>query len=469
MKIADGHLDLEFDVKHLGYFNFNDYYNIRNNLLKKYAEITESEFDESKFTLKLLKRGYEGFLESYFLYINNALNQKYIIDIEILLKMTLSIRQKQYEKKLEILKGLKVNEGVKIVFKKEYYDPVKDSVESQYITHIFQYDYVFTNQSQIHRNLLESIDTYIEDIENFQNEGSGWVIEQFKGIYMNIAGYQPMRGSSYIPLPEYIQNKKAVINPKNDDQMCFKWALGTGLIIDTIKHHPERNSKDKQETINQLINDDGINYPVEVNNQVYKKILKQNDFTFNVYSYDVDENNNYMFYPLFVVDQPKDKHINLLYFTSIVDNDQKAHYTFIKDFDKLLFDTTKKDHKKHICIKCLHNFSSKELLDNHLIDNLCTKKDATAKIILPEVGSTIKFNNIHKQLKAPFVIYADFECITEHIDDKDVGCSEYQKHIPSSFCFNIVSDFANFKPVLYRVQTLLIIFLMSYSKQKKRY
>ena len=69
---------------------------------------------------------------------------------------------------------------------------------------------------------------------------------------------------------------------------------------------------------------------------------------------------------------------------------------------------------------------------------------------MPEVGSTIKFNNIHKQLKAPFVIYADFECITEHIDDKDVGCSEYQKHIPSSFCFNIVSDFANFKPVLYR-------------------
>ena len=30
------------------------------------------------------------------------------------------------------------------------------------------------------------------------------------------------RGSSYLPLPDWIAQKKAVINPQNDDEECFK-------------------------------------------------------------------------------------------------------------------------------------------------------------------------------------------------------------------------------------------------------
>ena len=33
------------------------------------------------------------------------------------------------------------------------------------------------------------------------------------------------RGSSYLPLPDWIVNKKAIINPQNDDEECFKWAV----------------------------------------------------------------------------------------------------------------------------------------------------------------------------------------------------------------------------------------------------
>ena len=34
-----------------------------------------------------------------------------------------------------------------------------------------------------------------------------------------------MRGSSYLPLPNWLARKKAIINPKNEDQECFKWAV----------------------------------------------------------------------------------------------------------------------------------------------------------------------------------------------------------------------------------------------------
>ena len=83
-----------------------------------------------------------------------------------------------------------------------------------------------------------------------------------------------------------------------------------------------------------LINESGIKYPVEVDNRIYKKMLEQNDFTFNVYSFDSD-NDEYMFYPLFVVDQPKEKHVNLVFFTEQDDtkDKRKSHYAYIKNFD----------------------------------------------------------------------------------------------------------------------------------------
>ena len=34
-----------------------------------------------------------------------------------------------------------------------------------------------------------------------------------------------IRGSSYLPLPDWIANKKAIINPHNNNEECFKWAV----------------------------------------------------------------------------------------------------------------------------------------------------------------------------------------------------------------------------------------------------
>jgi hypothetical protein len=34
-----------------------------------------------------------------------------------------------------------------------------------------------------------------------------------------------MGGSSYLEVPIFIARKKAVINPQNSDEQCFKWAI----------------------------------------------------------------------------------------------------------------------------------------------------------------------------------------------------------------------------------------------------
>ena len=52
---------------------------------------------------------------------------------------------------------------------------------------------------------------------------------------------------------------------------------------------------------------------------------------------------------------------------------------------------------------------------------------------MPSKDSKVKFTNFHKQLPIPFVIYADFEAITENIhgckpsNDKS-STDAYQKH-----------------------------------------
>ena len=37
------------------------------------------------------------------------------------------------------------------------------------------------------------------------------------------------RGSSYVPLPDWLMKKKAIINPENSDMECFKWAVIVGV------------------------------------------------------------------------------------------------------------------------------------------------------------------------------------------------------------------------------------------------
>ena len=53
------------------------------------------------------------------------------------------------------------------------------------------------------------------------------------------------RGGSYIDSPEWLKNKKATINPKNNDDNCFQYALTVALNHQNIKKNPSRISKIK--------------------------------------------------------------------------------------------------------------------------------------------------------------------------------------------------------------------------------
>ena len=54
-------------------------------------------------------------------------------------------------------------------------------------------------------NMKQPIDT---EMEEFQEQESGWSLKSILNLVVNIYKYNPMRGSSFIDLPPFIKNKK---------------------------------------------------------------------------------------------------------------------------------------------------------------------------------------------------------------------------------------------------------------------
>ena len=50
-------------------------------------------------------------------------------------------------------------------------------------------------------NLDKSFQEIFSRIDNWINEGSGWIVELIESQYINISTYRPLSGSSYVQLP----------------------------------------------------------------------------------------------------------------------------------------------------------------------------------------------------------------------------------------------------------------------------
>ena len=75
--------------------------------------------------------------------------------------------------------------------------------------------------------------------------GSEFIFDSVDALYYNLNKVSLSRGGSYIDSPKWLANKKATVNPKNNDDKCFQYALTVALNYQQIKDHSERISKIK--------------------------------------------------------------------------------------------------------------------------------------------------------------------------------------------------------------------------------
>ena len=120
----------------------------------------------------------------------------------------------------------------------------------------------------------------MKSVDEFQRNGSGWVIKDIIRLDTTILEFDPLRASTYIPLPKEVSDKKAVINIKNDDEKCFLWAVIAAMY--PVDNHVERLSKYIQHA--NKFNVDGITFPMPINQ--IKTFEEKNDLSISVYEYD---------------------------------------------------------------------------------------------------------------------------------------------------------------------------------------
>ena len=55
----------------------------------------------------------------------------------------------------------------------------------------------------------------MKELKTLFKKVSGRQLSSLKTLWLDIAEYKPLKGSSYIPLPTKLKNKQAIINVKN--------------------------------------------------------------------------------------------------------------------------------------------------------------------------------------------------------------------------------------------------------------
>ena len=397
----------------------------------------DSSDDPSKLTAELeeLKTPIGNYLRSYQMIIPSRIK-----DPILLFKEVKSTFEKTLESNLDSLGSLKYSIGLELVFKKK-----PDSFTDPPVRFYTKNEAVF-NQDEI--NLDKQFLELGERIENFIQDGSGWQLSSLKTLWLDIAQYKPLKGSSYIPLPDVLKHKKAIIDIKNDDEHCLRYTLRAALF--PTSDHPQR--------ITSYPTDDGLNFdgvksPTLVS-QICK-VEKLNNLAINVYGW---ENNKVIIYR--ISNQPYDvKRINTL----LLEQDEKSHYVLIKNLNRLL--NSKNDKQMFYCERCLIGFTRDDLLQSHLVECRGINEQAVRIQMPTENNKSIKFVNHKKQLKAPWVIYADFESIIRKIEGPIQSTNKSFTHKSGiqeacGFCLRVVrSDGLSTEPFLYRGPYCIQVFL----------
>ena len=174
------------------------------------------------------------------------------------------------------------------------------------------------------------IDNLKFQIENLALLNSRFVFDEFLYLDVNFHQLNPTRSSSYLPLPDWLARKKAIVNLHNDDEECFKWSVIAAEKVGM--KDPQRVSNLRKFTDN--YDWSGLEFPVSIKD--IGKFETRNNISVNVLA--VEGRDIYIHRK---GRRMMGREINLL----MVSEDGINHYTAIKSLSRLL----KSGNTKHKC------------------------------------------------------------------------------------------------------------------------
>ena len=312
------------------------------------------------------------------------------------------------------------------------------------------------NIDTLNHLLNQFIDEVKGEIDARSQRGSDWLVDEILEAFINVAQYQALRGGSYMVLPQKLKNKKATLNIQNRDDQCLRWALQGALFPAPRGRNPIRPSSYPTED---SLNFTGINFPTPVS-QIDWLERQDPNLAINVFGWERDR---------VIVHRISDKggeilRINLM----ITKQGENTHYSYVKRLTALLFDKSKNSNRKHFCERCLHGYKTSDLLERHKPECKGLLKSSTRTEMPKDGENKMSFTNYFKKMKAPYVVYADFECVLRKIsgckpDNKRSFTVKTEKLEPYRFriIFMVVrSDGTTFDPFSHRGEDVVFTFLI---------
>ena len=234
-----------------------------------------------------------------------------------------------------------------IMEKQESEDGGRKSITTASKTYFNTETYINLESTDVKVILSQMIKEILEKISIYQRNGSGWYFKEVSSLEIHIIYYKPIKGGSYIPLPDFIMRKKSIINVQNKDNKCFLWSILRYL-------HPVQINETRLTDIRKYENDlnfKGIDFPVKLKDIPKFENQNQNLPGINVFS--VNDNNK--IYALRLSQKDPQKSIDLFLFSK----DEIMHCCLIKNFSRLTRSeiTSHSSSKLHICKKCLTHFT----------------------------------------------------------------------------------------------------------------
>ena len=212
--------------------------------------------------------------------------------------------------------------------------------------------------NEIIEELFKSfLQRYQEGLEE-SRKGSQFNFDSIDLLYYHLQKPSLKRtGSSYIDSPKWLKNKRATINPKNNNNNCFQYSLTAALRYQNIKSRPEWVSNlkpfiDKYDW-------EGINFPPKQEKD-WKKIESNNkSIGLNILfaTYNTEE------IRLEYVSKHNHKCENQVILL-INTEGKKWDYLDVKSLSALFRGITSKHDGDFYCLNCFHSYSTKNKLKN---------------------------------------------------------------------------------------------------------
>ena len=185
--------------------------------------------------------------------------------------------------------------------------------------------------------------------------GSEFIFDSVNLLYYHLQRISFKRGGSYVDSQKWLKNKQATINPKNNDNNCFQYALTVALNYQNIKSYPERVS----------------NLKPFINQYDWKEIefgLNNKATALNILFVAYNSEKIRLAY----MSKHSFKRQNQVILLMITDGKKWHHFT-VKNLSVILREITSNNKEDFYCLNSFHSYSTKEKLNKH--EKVCNDHD----------------------------------------------------------------------------------------------